>query len=565
MNFLQHFLANAGLIFAVCFVQQFVLERCPKATLRRQGLSGVVFGLAAIAAMSVAVEIQDGVIFDGRTVPLAVGSLFAGPVSGAVAAVMAAAYRLYLGGSGVPVGLLVIATASILGIVFRLRYRDRLSDLGALHFLGFGIAVHLAAMLLFLALPLDFGRPAVTALFAFFLGILSVATMIVGLLLREIERGSLYDQALRKSRDRFQALFEKTAVPMLEEDVAAVVKHLDRLRAKGVGDLRDHLRKDPAAAGKIAGMVRIRHANSAALGFFGVPDDNEIRNNIGRFFAPDTIGTFTDLLCAMWNGETDFSQETSFVDTDGRTRRVIISVPLPRTIEDARRLPVTIVDVTDLRRVEEEAAQLKTDLGEAAFSAIGAIAATIEQRDPYTSGHQANVARLAVKIAGELGWDADRIEGLRLGAMIHDIGKISVPSEILNRPGRLTDVEFEIIKAHPTTGYEILKGTSFPWPIRDMIVQHHERLDGSGYPAGLTGDDIIPEARVIAVADVIDAMTSHRPYRPGLGIEAALAEVEAHKGTFYEASVVEAAAHLIRDKGFRWSEARPSSPSEPAQ
>ncbi len=181
---------------------------------------------------------------------------------------------------------------------------------------------------------------------------------------------------------------------------------------------------------------------------------------------------------------------------------------------------------------------------------IQAVALTVEKRDPYTAGHQQTVARLAVAIAHELGWPADKVEGLRLGAMIHDIGKIYVPAEILSRPGRLSELEFQIIKSHPQVGFEIVQDVEFPWPVAQIIVQHHERLDGSGYPQGLVDEQIIPEARVLAVADVVEAIASHRPYRPALGVDAALEEIERNRGTLFDAEVVDACLRVFHERGF---------------
>ncbi len=181
---------------------------------------------------------------------------------------------------------------------------------------------------------------------------------------------------------------------------------------------------------------------------------------------------------------------------------------------------------------------------------IAAIALTVEKRDPYTAGHQQRVAQLCVALGRELGWEAERIEGLRLGALIHDIGKIYVPAEILNRPGRLTEAEFAIIKSHPEVGYDIVKDVEFPWPVAETIRQHHERLDGSGYPRGLKGEEIILEARILAVADTVEAMSSHRPYRPARGIEKALAEIERHRGDWYDPAAADACLKLFREKRF---------------
>ena len=168
-------------------------------------------------------------------------------------------------------------------------------------------------------------------------------------------------------------------------------------------------------------------------------------------------------------------------------------------------------------------------------------------RDPYTSGHQQRVAKLAVAIARELSLAEDDIEGLHLAGIIHDVGKVTIPPEILSKPGRLSGVELALIREHAQAGYDIIKGVDFPWPIAQMILQHHERLDGSGYPDGLRGDEILLGARIIAVADVVDAMATHRPYRAAVGIDAALQEIEANRGRLYDPDVVDACLRLHRD------------------
>ncbi len=194
-------------------------------------------------------------------------------------------------------------------------------------------------------------------------------------------------------------------------------------------------------------------------------------------------------------------------------------------------------------------------LKSALIGTIGAVALTVEKRDPYTAGHQLRVMALCAAIGQELNFSEDRLEGLRLGATIHDIGKIYVPAEILNRPGKLTAPELEIIKSHPQVGYDIVKDVKFPWPVKEMILQHHERLDGSGYPQGLKGDAIIFEARILAVADVVEAMSSHRPYRAGLGLAAALAQVRQEAGTRLDPQVVDACERVFREQGFTFSKA----------
>jgi PAS domain S-box-containing protein/putative nucleotidyltransferase with HDIG domain len=182
---------------------------------------------------------------------------------------------------------------------------------------------------------------------------------------------------------------------------------------------------------------------------------------------------------------------------------------------------------------------------------VRAIASMVEARDAYTAGHQRQVANLARAIATELGLSNDRIEGLRVAAIIHDIGKVSISSEILSKPSKLTKTEFNLIKIHSEAGYNILKDIDFPWPVARIVLEHHERINGSGYPRNLRGDDIIIETRILSVADVVEAMASHRPYRASLGIEQALKEIEENKGILYDVAVSDACLKLFRERGYQ--------------
>jgi response regulator RpfG family c-di-GMP phosphodiesterase len=199
----------------------------------------------------------------------------------------------------------------------------------------------------------------------------------------------------------------------------------------------------------------------------------------------------------------------------------------------------------ELERREQE---LKMTL----ISIVDVVASMVEKRDPYTAGHERRVASLTLAIARELQLDEQRYEGLGLAATIHDLGKVAIPSEILSKPGKLTNIEYQLIQTHAQIGYDILtKGTAeFPWPIKTIVHQHHERIDGSGYPLGLSGQDLLLESRILAVADVVEAMASHRPYRAALGIEMALREITEHQGTLYDSEVVTACLALFADKRF---------------
>ena len=183
---------------------------------------------------------------------------------------------------------------------------------------------------------------------------------------------------------------------------------------------------------------------------------------------------------------------------------------------------------------------------------VVALASASEIRDPYTSGHQQRVTKLACSIAENMDLSENLIEGLRIAGLLHDIGKISVPAEILSKPGKITQDEYNIIKQHCQIGYEILKGIEFPWPVAQIVLQHHEKMNGSGYPLGLTGEEILLEARILTVADVIEAMSSHRPYRPGLGIDKALDEVINNKSTFFDPVVVDTCWDLFSSGKFKF-------------
>ncbi|MGD0279341.1 MAG: PAS domain S-box protein [Smithella sp.] len=208
-------------------------------------------------------------------------------------------------------------------------------------------------------------------------------------------------------------------------------------------------------------------------------------------------------------------------------------------------------DITERKKVEQELKQTLESLRKAVGATIQTMVSAVEMRDPYTAGHQLRVANLASAIAREMGLPQDKIEGIQMAGSIHDIGKLSVPAEILSKPTKLTNTEFSLIKEHSQSGYEMLKNVESPWPLAQIVYQHHERMNGSGYPRNLKGDEILMEARIMAVADVVEAMASHRPYRPGLGIDAALAEIEKNKGTHYDNTVADACLRLFREKGYK--------------
>ena len=210
----------------------------------------------------------------------------------------------------------------------------------------------------------------------------------------------------------------------------------------------------------------------------------------------------------------------------------------------------SVRDITDSKRTTDELEQSSAKLQRAMEGTINAIALTTEVRDPYTAGHQQRVTKLAVAIAAEMGLPESQIEGIRVAGNLHDIGTIYVPAEILSKPGKLKKNEFNLVKDHAEVGYDLLKSIEFPWPVANIVIQHHEGMDGSGYPQGLKGDDIMLESAIIAVADVIESMASHRPYRPAYNIDKALMEILQKKGVLYHPGVVDACLKIFNEGRF---------------
>ena len=207
-------------------------------------------------------------------------------------------------------------------------------------------------------------------------------------------------------------------------------------------------------------------------------------------------------------------------------------------------------DISQRYQLEQNTIQYAGQLEQAMLQTVDAVAKLTELRDHYTSGHEKRVGEISAAIAVEMGFDERYQEGLRIAGLLHDIGKIGVPAEILVKPSRLSAGEYALVKEHTEFGYQVLRNIDFPWPVADIVRQHHERIDGSGYPRGLKGEQIIMEARIIAIADVVESMASHRPYRPGLGIDVALAEIENNAGKLYDINAASACLSLFREKGY---------------
>jgi PAS domain S-box-containing protein/putative nucleotidyltransferase with HDIG domain len=210
-------------------------------------------------------------------------------------------------------------------------------------------------------------------------------------------------------------------------------------------------------------------------------------------------------------------------------------------------------ELVERKKMEEELKKSFKTLRKTMEGVVHAMAIVVEARDPYTAGHQRRVAALACAIGKEMGLSIDKVEGIRVACLLHDIGKITIPIEILSKPGKLTETEFSFIKKHPQVGFDILKGIEFPWNVAEIVHQHHERIDGSGYPTGLQREGILMEAKILGVADVVEAMSSHRPYRPARGIDKALGEILQNRGVIYEPDVVNACIKIFAEKKFEFS------------
>jgi PAS domain S-box-containing protein/putative nucleotidyltransferase with HDIG domain len=323
-------------------------------------------------------------------------------------------------------------------------------------------------------------------------------------IVRDVTAAKAKDTARRLQERQFRAVIEAA-----EEPIAVIqntiIRYVNPALTKMTGFTREELTGRP-------------YHGYIAPGQLKIVEEYDIRQKTGK--------------------STPFLLETVTRDKKGNTFNVQISIG--RINYQGRPASLVIMqDITKYKRAEVELTAGLDKVRVALGATVQAISEIVEQRDPYTAGHQRRVADLGVAIASELGYSADRIEGIRMAGLLHDLGKISIPAEILTMPRKLTEVEFGIIKTHPKIAYDILRKIVFPWPIADIIYQHHERMNGSGYPQGLKDGAILAEARILAVADVVEAMITHRPYRQASRLQDALDEIDKNKGILYDSKAVE--------------------------
>ena len=294
------------------------------------------------------------------------------------------------------------------------------------------------------------------------------------------------------------------------------------------------------------------YANRAILDIYGLDNVDELENTpMQERYTPETYAEFKIRKAKRLRGESGPSEyEVGIMRKNGEIRHLYV---FRKEIfwNGKKQFQVIYQDITLRRQAEEKLSRTLENLRQSIKATIQVLGLASEARDPYTAGHQKRVADLARAIAKEIGLSGDIIEGIRLASSIHDLGKLSIPGEILSKSTKLTDLEFSLVKEHSQRGYELLKYVESPWPLAEIVYQHHERINGLGYPKNLKGDEILIEARIMAVADVVEAMSSHRPYRAALGIEAALKEIEKNRGILYDKDVVDACLGLFLEKGYQ--------------
>jgi PAS domain S-box-containing protein/putative nucleotidyltransferase with HDIG domain len=264
----------------------------------------------------------------------------------------------------------------------------------------------------------------------------------------------------------------------------------------------------------------------------------------------DSLSKAIRVLQANMEGKSTGPDEVELISKGGR--RIPLEINTSVVQHMGQRIVLSFVhDITERKRSEEELQRTLESLRKAVSTTIQVMVSAVETRDPYTAGHQIRSADLARAIATEMGLPQEKIDGVRMAGFVHDIGKLSIPAEILSKPTKLSEIEFSLIKEHAQQGFEILRGVESSWPLADMVYQHHERMDGSGYPRNLKGEEILMEARILAVADVVESMASHRPYRAALGVDAALEEISKNRGILYDPEATDACLRLFQEKGYR--------------
>ncbi len=366
-----------------------------------------------------------------------------------------------------------------------------------------------------------------------------------------IIRLKLNDILLKKSEEKLKN-FNETLQYMVAEKTEEVQKSEKKFR--NLYELnKEVLENSPAGIIKLNRKHEIDYMNQESLLLLSPGDDENTNDLIGQLIS--RIPQFNRSGWASLFNQLKKGNEIEGEETfSNESKKAIVKIKGVPILEERIYSGSVLLlnDNTESILAEEKLRRSFRMLQKSTEDIIQAMSYTSEIRDPYTAGHQKKVCELAEAIGKEMNITEEQLQGVKFAAMIHDIGKISVPSDILSKPGKIGVTEFEVVKSHSQTGYELLDKINFPWPISDIVHQHHERLDGSGYPNGLKENDILLEAKIIAVADTVEAMTSHRPYRPALGIKIALEEITTNRGKYFDSNVVDACTSIF-DNGFQFS------------
>jgi PAS domain S-box-containing protein len=334
---------------------------------------------------------------------------------------------------------------------------------------------------------------------------------------------------------------------MQNEELRRTQEKLDAARARYF-DLYDLA---PVGYFTLSEQGLILETNLTASAMLGLARGSLVKQQLSRFILPEDQDIYYRRRKLLFETGAPQVCEIRVVRPDAAPFWVRIDSTLAKDADGAPICHATMIDITERKQAEERLKETLESLRMAISTTIQVMVSAVEVRDPYTAGHQVRSADLAHAIATDMGLPQEKINGIRMAGSIHDIGKLSIPAEILSKPTKLTEIEFSLIKEHSRRGYEMLKDVESPWPLAEIVLQHHERMDGSGYPRNLKGEEILIEARIISVADVVEAMASHRPYRPARGIDVALEEIENNKGTLYDADAVDTCLRLFREKDYQ--------------
>ena len=517
---------NSALLLAVAFLFDVVVSRLRiRQSSLWKTLIGLVLGGIGIIVMQTPWKFGLGIVFDTRSVLLGISGLFFGAFSTVIAIAMTAAFRFYQGGTGAFTGIAVIITSGAIGIAWHHFRRHSLSEISWRELYFFGIVIHLAMLGLMFTLPWETSLRVLSNIALPALVIYPVGTALLGLLMVNRLQRERTEESLKESENKYR---------LLADNVNDVIFVLDM-------------------------NLNFTYVSPSTKILRGYEPEESMKLSLTETLAPSSMElamkTISDIMELEKIKKIKINESRmiplEMKRKDGTTVWTEVKLSF---IRDENQQPVGILgvtrDITQRKLAEAELLRTLESLKKAVGTTIQVLISALEARDPYTAGHQFRVAHLACAIATEMGLSQEKIDGIQMAGSIHDIGKLSIPAEILSKPSKLTNIEFSLIKEHVRSGYEMLKDVQSPWPLAQIVYQHHERMDGSGYPRNLKGDEIIMEARIMAVADVVEAMASHRPYRPSLGIDIAFEEIEKNKGVLYDAPVVDACLKLFREKGY---------------